>query len=91
MMLDLNATAQFRKDRKRCIKRGYDMNLLNEVIDILLIPEQLPPENKDHPLSGNWANHRECHILSDGLLIYRVKNNSLYLDRTGTHADLFEE
>jgi len=90
-MLDLSVSSQFKKDRKRCIKRGYDMALLIAVIDTLLIPEPLPPENKDHPLSGNWVNHRECHILPDWLLIYRVEGNSLYLDRTGTHADLFRE
>ena len=88
-MLNLNATAQFRKDRRRCIKRGYDMGLLEAVIDTLLIPAPLPPVNKNHPLSGNWARHQECHIQPDWLLIYRVDGNDLMLYRTGTHADLF--
>lgn len=88
-MLNLNATAQFRKDRRRCMKRGYDMDLLEAVIDTLLIPAPLSPVNKDHPLSGNWVNHQECHIQSDWLLIYRVDGNNLMLYRTGTHADLF--
>lgn len=88
-MLNLNATAQFRKDRRRCIKRGYNMNLLDAVVDTLLIPAPLPPGNKDHPLSGNWAGHQECHVQSDWLLIYRIDGNELMLYRTGTHADLF--
>ena len=90
-MLNLNATAQFKKDRKRCIKRGYNMSLLNSVIDTLLIPASLSPENRAHPLSGNWTAHYECHIQPDWLLIYRIEGNNLYLDRTGTHADLFKE
>ena len=90
-MLDLNISAQFKKDRRRCIKHGYNMGLLNAVVNTLLIPASLPPINKDHPLSGNWINHQECHIQSDWLLIYRIDGNDLYLDRTGTHADLFGE
>lgn len=58
-MLNLYATAQFRKDRRRCVKRGYNMGLLEAVVDTLLIPAPLPPVNKDHPLSDNWAGHQE--------------------------------
>ena len=90
-MLDLNISVQFKKDRRRCIKRGYNMGLLNAVVNTLLIPAPLPPINKDHPLNGNWINHHECHIQPDWLLIYRIDGNDLYLDRTGTHADLFGE
>lgn len=88
-MLNLNATSQFKKDRRRCVKRGYNMDLLEAVVDTLMIPAPLPPINKDHPLSGNWANHQECHIQSDWLLIYRISGDELVLYRTGTHADLF--
>ena len=90
-MLNLNATAQFKKDRRRCVKRGYDMALLAAVVDTLLIPAPLPPANKDHPLTGNWANHQECHIQPDWLLIYRIDGDELMLYRTGTHADLFNK
>lgn len=88
-MLNLNATSQFRKDRRRCVKRGYNMDLLDAVVDTLAIPAPLPPANKDHSLSGNWTGHQECHIQSDWLLIYRIDGNELMLYRTGTHADLF--
>lgn len=88
-MLELNATAQFRRDRRLCIKRGYDMALLNAVVNTLRIPAPLPPENRDHVLVGNYVGRRECHIQPDWLLIYRVEGNALYLDRTGTHSDLF--
>lgn len=48
-------------------------------------------KNKDHALSGNWVGHRECHILPDWLLIYRIEDDVLVLTlaRTGTHSDLF--
>ena len=90
-MLELNATTSFKKDYRRCVRRGCDMALLSAVVDTLRIPEPLPPEYRDHPLSGNYVKHRECHILPDWLLIYRVSGKQLYLDRTGTHADLFKE
>ncbi len=88
-MLNLNTTAQFKKDLRRCARRGYNMGKLSAVVRTLLIPAPLSPANKDHPLSGNWANHQECHIQSDWLLIYRVDGNELMLYRTGTHANLF--
>lgn len=88
-MLNLNVSAAFKKDRRRCVKRGYDMGLLLSVVSTLLIPAPLPPTNKDHALSGNWMGFQECHIQSDWLLIYRIDGNDLYLARTGTHADLF--
>lgn len=88
-MLNLSASTKFKKDYKLCIKRGYNPNLLQAAIDTLRIPAPLPPKNKDHGLSGNYMGCRECHILPDWLLIYRIEGENLYLVRTGTHADLF--
>lgn len=90
-MLKLNSTSQFKKDYRRCVKRGLPMQQLTAVVNTLLIPASLPPVNKDHALSGNWANHQECHIQSDWLLIYRIEGDELMLYRTGTHADLFNK
>ena len=67
-MLNLNVSSAFKKDRRRCIKRGYDMGLLSAVINTLIIPAPLPPINKDHGLSGNWVSFQECHIQSDWLV-----------------------
>ncbi len=86
-MLKLNTSTKFRRDYKLCLKRGYNMQLL-QAIDTLRIPASLPAKNRDHNLSGNHAGERECHIAPDWLLIYRVNCNELYLIRTGTHADL---
>ncbi len=88
-MLTLNASTTYKKDLKLCKKRGYDLSLLNSAINTLLIPAPLPPKNRDHQLTGNYAGKRECHILPDWLLIYQIRGNELYLVRTGTHADLF--
>lgn len=87
-MLNLNLTSQFKRDLKLCQKRGYDIGLLTDIVNTLRIPAPLPPKNKDHALKGNYAGRRECHVSPDWLLIYRVDGDGLYLDRTGTHADL---
>lgn len=90
-MLKLSATTKFKKDLKLCQKRNYDLRLLYHVVDILRIPSSLPSQNKDHDLKGNYAGKRECHISSDWLLIYQIKNDELILDRTGTHSNLFKK
>ena len=87
-MLNIIVSSAFKEDRRLCVKRGYNMGLLATVIDTLATPAPLPPVNKDHGLSGNWAGFQECHIQSDWLLIYRIDGSDLYLTRTGTHSDL---
>lgn len=84
-------TTQFKKDYKLAIKRGLKIGLLEDIVTTLAMGELLPEKNKDHSLSGNWAGYRECHILPDWLLVYRIENDVLVLTlaRTGTHSDLF--
>lgn len=88
-MLKLNITTQFKRDLKLCKKRNYNISMLNAIIDTLRIPAILPPKNKDHALKGIYNGRRECHISPDWLLIYRIDGNEIYLDRTGTHSNLF--
>ena len=88
-MLDVRYSARFKKDLKNCGKRHYQTERLKQVVEVLRIPEALPPKNSDHHLSGNYTGYRECHIGPDWLLIYRYQENELFLYRTGTHADLF--
>ena len=90
-MLNVRYSTRFKKDFKTCVKRGYKMSLLQQVIDILRVPEPLPPQNRDHNLSGNYSGYRECHIEPNWLLIYKQTDDELRLDRTGTHADLFDK
>ena len=85
-------TSRFRKDLKTAQKRGYNLMLLNDVVDILASGSALDEKYKDHSLIGNYKGCRECHITPDWLLIYEIEDNELilYLTRTGTHSDLFE-
>ena len=82
-------TNKFKKDFKLAIKRGLDISLLEDIIAKLSMGET--EKNLDHNLTGNWMGHRECHILPNWLLIYRIEDNVLVLtlSRTGTHSDLF--
>lgn len=90
-MYKIRPSVKFQKDVKRMQKRGYDLSLLTEILKLLADGKPLPPENKDHNLTGNYKGCRECHITPDWLLIYEVLDGELilYLTRTGTHSDLF--
>jgi mRNA interferase YafQ len=84
-------TSQFKKDVKRAGKRGEDLSKLRTVMDLLIEGALLPPEYKDHPLRGNFAGSRDCHIEPDWVLIYTLTENGSHVcfERTGTHGDLF--
>lgn len=84
-------TSMFKKDLKLAKKRGYDLSLLNNVVNMLAMGQQLAEKYKDHMLLGNYKGCRECHITPDWLIIYEISENELilYLTRTGTHSDLF--
>ena len=90
-MLKLQPTTQFIKDRKHALKRGLPLNLLDDVLQVLMEEKPLDPKYRDHALLGRYRGFRECHILSDWLLIYSIDNEVLVLvaSRTGTHSDLF--
>ena len=72
-------------------KRGKDIAQFSSVLSILASGEKLPAKNRDHQLSGNLSDFRECHIDPDWLLLYRIDSGCLLLiaTETGTHADLF--
>ncbi len=88
--MNLVYTSQFKKDFKRVSKQGKDLDKLEFIIETLLSKKMLDPKLKDHPLTGKWKNHRDCHIEPDWLLIYQKTTNSLILERTGSHSDLFK-
>ncbi len=91
MKYRLKPTSRFQKDLKRIQKRGYQIQLIKEVVRKLSDGETLEAKYKDHQLSGDYAGCRECHITPDWLLIYEIYEDELilYLTRTGTHSDLF--
>ncbi len=90
-MLKIRYSSRFKKDFKTIVKRGYNVKLIEEVLNLLLQEKILPQKYIDHTLVGNYAGHRECHITSDWLLIYKIEKDilTLSLTRTGTHNDLF--
>ena len=61
-MLDIRYSSKFKKDFKLCVKRGYNLSLLQQIIDILRLTDSLPLKNRDHSLNGNYSHYRECHI-----------------------------
>lgn len=72
-------------------KRGLDIRLLDNVIDMLRQGQTLDIKYRDHALTGNYERYRECHIKPDWLLIYYIENDilTLTLSDTGSHSDLF--
>ena len=74
------------------LRRGKDENKLNAVVLKLAQGEVLPPQYKDHALSGDLEGLRDCHIENDWVLLYFYTANGelvLTLTDTGTHSDLF--
>ena len=90
MKYGVRKTLRYKKSIKKMLKRGKDIKKLTEVVLKLANGEQLPPQYKDHPLSGDLAGLRDCHIENDWVLLYEIKDNLLILSLadTGTHSDL---
>lgn len=90
--LQSDYTKVFGKDWTRLERSGrYDMALLKTVMLLIIANDGMLPEKyMDHPLTGDWKDHRECHVRGDFLLIYLVEGDTVIFTRTGSHADLFE-
>ena len=88
-MKSIFQTSQFKSDFKRIKKRGKDLGKLKEVVSAIANSSALEERHRDHALSGNWAGSRDCHIEPDWILIYRIDGERLFLERTGSHSDLF--
>jgi len=90
MRLALLATTRFEKDLKRVRKQGKNLDKLESVVDLLQAQQPLPLSCHAHCSRGTRADHWDCHIEPDWLLLYRVTEASLILVRTGSHVELFE-
>lgn len=88
-MKTLSQTKQFARDVKRMRKRGKDIDKLQSIVLQLANEEPLDPIHRDHPLVGKWKDSRDCHIEPDWVLIYTKDSESVRLERTGSHSDLF--
>ena len=89
--LKIEPSKRFKRDVELARKRGYNIELLNDVVNMIAEGQKLPPRYRDHELNGDFSGLRECHVQSDWLLVYRIDNDEvkLLLLRTGTHSDLF--
>lgn len=90
-MKKLHETAKFSRDLRKA-ERGANrraLRNLGSVIRLLASGSPLPPEFRDHGLTGNWGGYRECHVAPDLLLIYQDTPAVLYLVRLGSHSELF--
>jgi mRNA interferase YafQ len=91
-MRTVKYTSRFKRDyrREKSAQHGKKLdNLLMEVVDMLVADKALPRRNFDHPLTGEWSDHRDCHIRPDLVLIYRKPDDtSLELVRLGSHSEL---
>ena len=90
MIYELILTGRFKKSLKRAKKRGLDISLLEEVVDMLQNDIKLEDKYRDNELKGNFKGFRECHIQPDWLLMYLKEEDvlTLTLVDTGSHADL---
>ena len=92
-MLEIVFTNKMKHDAKLMKKRGKNMQKLTDALNLLASCNPMPDRYKDHQLSGNLKDFRECHIEANWLLIYQIFENKLILSAsaTGTHSDLFSE
>lgn len=90
-MYSIDYSNRFKKDLKRCKKRGLDISLIQDAIKILAATGTLPEQYRPHKLSGNMQGLWECHIEPDWLMIWQQNDKELILLflQTGTHSDLF--
>ena len=92
-MYQVKFTSAYKKSYKLMKKRGLDLSILEEVIDLLRQGKQLDKRYQDPALAGNYAGFRECHIKPDWLLVYLIENDvlTLTLVDTGSHSDIFKK
>ena len=91
MAYTVRISNRFKKQFRLCMKRGLDMELINEAMRLLAANGSLPAQYRPHKLSGNLQGVWECHIEPDWLMTWNQNDTELTLLflQTGTHSDLF--
>ena len=91
-MRQIEWTGAFKRDYRRAMANPHHRNLdqlLDNIVSLLAEDQLLPPNLHDHPLTGDWKDHRDCHIKPDLVLIYRKPDAEvLQLVRIGSHSEL---
>ncbi|QMW21859.1 type II toxin-antitoxin system RelE/ParE family toxin [Sandaracinobacteroides saxicola] len=91
-MRTIERTTTFKRDWKRELRGRHAATPARDVTGLLtlLVHDQpLEPRHRDHALTGNWKDHRDCHVKPDLVLIYRKPDpETLQLVRLGSHAEL---
>ena len=91
-MRTIERLGQFRRDWKRESKRQHRQTLDNDftsILTLLATDQPLEPRHRDHALTGDWRDHRDCHVKPDLVLIYRKPDgDTLQLVRLGSHSEL---
>ncbi len=92
-MRTIKRASSFKRDLRRVLSNPRYRDaaaLLDTALNSLAADRPLPPASRDHALSGDWIDYRECHVRPDLLLIYRKPDaDTLQLIRLGSHSDLF--
>ena len=89
-MLRPSYAPRFKKDYKRIARSGRKIVDLDETISMIIREIPLPACYSDHPLRGNLAGYRECHVEFDLLLMYQTYQDEVIFARAGTHSDLYD-
>ena len=91
-MREIEPTTRFRRDYKREIKGEHAKHIdrwIADVANVLAADKPLADRYRDHGLTGDWKDHRDCHIRPDLVLIYRkIGDDTLQLVRLGSHSEL---
>ncbi|MCM1554434.1 MAG: type II toxin-antitoxin system YafQ family toxin [Bacteroides sp.] len=93
-MYSLKYTGSFKRDYKKCVKRGLPVREIEKALNYLVEKGGLPEEYSPHKLHGNYEGKWECHLNgknSDWLMVWEQNDTELTLLmlRTGTHSDIF--
>jgi mRNA interferase YafQ len=89
-LFEINYKNNFKKDIELAQRRGKDLAKLKEIIIKLSQGTSLEKKHKDHVLTGKYKGRRECHLEPNWLLIYKIENSLIILERLGSHSDLFK-
>lgn len=83
-------TTQFRRDLNKQIKAGKDKEKIQKITRKLINNEKLEEKYRLHKLTGKLKDRWECHIEPDWVIIYVIKHEKIFFERTGSHSNLFK-